>query len=70
MEFGIEKCSMQIMKNGKRRMTEGMELRNQDKIRTLGEKEIYKYLEILHADTIKKSGYERKKLKRKVISRG
>ena len=33
-------------------MTEGMELTNQDKIRTLGEKETYKYLGILKADTI------------------
>ena len=30
-----------------------MELSNQDKIRTLGEKETYKYLCILEADTIK-----------------
>ena len=31
-----------------------MELPNQEKISTLGEKEDYKYLEILEADTIKK----------------
>ena len=30
-----------------------MELPNQDKIRSLGEKETYKYLGILEADTIK-----------------
>ena len=30
-----------------------MELPNQDKISTLGEKEMYKYLGILEADTIK-----------------
>ena len=41
------------MKSGKRQMPDGMELQNQDKIRTLGEKETYKYLGILHADTIK-----------------
>ncbi len=35
MEFGIEKCAMLIMKSGKRHMTEGIELPNQDKIRTL-----------------------------------
>ena len=34
-------------------MTDGMELQNHDKIRTLGEKETYKYLDILEADTIK-----------------
>ena len=31
------------MINGKRHMTDGMELPNQDKIRTLGENETYKY---------------------------
>ena len=34
-------------------MTEGIEIPNQEKIRTLGEKKIYKYLGILEADTIK-----------------
>ena len=32
---------------------EGIELPNQEKIRTLGEIETYKYLKILKADTIK-----------------
>ena len=41
------------MKSGKRHMTDGMELPNHDKIRTLGENETYKYLDILEADTIK-----------------
>ena len=41
------------MKSGKRQLTEGTELPNQDKIRTLGENETYKYLGILEADTIK-----------------
>ena len=53
MEFGIDKCAMLVMKSGKRRMTEKIELPNQEKIRTLGEKETYKYLGILEADTIK-----------------
>ena len=53
MEFGIEKCAMLVMKSGKRHMTDGMELLNQDKIRALGEKETYKYLGILKADSIK-----------------
>ena len=39
MEFGLEKCAMLVMKSGKRCITDGMELLNQDKIRTLGEKE-------------------------------
>ena len=42
MEFGIEKLVMLIMKSGKKQMTEGIELLNQEKIRTLGEKETYK----------------------------
>ena len=53
MEFGIEKCEMLVMKSGKRHLTDGMEQPNEDKIITLGEKESYKYLGILEADTIK-----------------
>ena len=53
MEFGIEKCAMLVIKNGKRHMTDGMELPNHDRIRTLEENETYKYLGILEADTIK-----------------
>ena len=53
MEFGIEKCAMFVMKSGKRHLMDGMELPNQDKIRTLVENETYKYLGILKADTIK-----------------
>ena len=41
------------MKSGKRHITEGIELANQDKIRTLGEKKTYEYLGILEHDTIK-----------------
>ena len=41
------------MKSGKRHMTDGMELPNHDKIRTLGKNETYEYLGILEADTIK-----------------
>ena len=48
MEFGREKCLMPVMKNGKRHLTDRMEQPNQDKIRTLGENESFKYL-----DTIK-----------------
>ena len=46
MEFSIEKCALLIMRSGKRKMTE-------EKLRTLSEKEIYKYLGILETDTIK-----------------
>ena len=41
------------MKSGKGHLTDGMELASQDKIKTLGEKETYKYLGILEVDTIK-----------------
>ena len=47
------KMCMLVMKSGKRHMTDGIELPNQDRIRTLEEKESYKYLGILEADTIK-----------------
>ena len=53
MGFGIEKCTMLIMKSGKRHLTDGMEQPSQDKITTLGEKETYKFLSILEVDTIK-----------------
>ena len=53
MEFGIEKCAMLVMKSEKQHLTDGMELSNQEKIKTLGKKETYKYLAILEADTIK-----------------
>ena len=53
MEFDIEKWVMIIMKSRKRQMTEGMELPNHEKIRTLGEMKTYKYLGILEVDNIK-----------------
>ena len=52
MEFDIEKCTILEMKCGKRLVTDGMKLPNQDKIRTIGEKETNKYLGILEADAI------------------
>ena len=56
MEFGKEKCVMLITKKRKRRKrksSEGIELSNQENIRTLEEKENNKYLGILEVDTIK-----------------
>ena len=38
MEFGKEKCTMLIMKSRKQHIMERIELPNQEKIRTLGEK--------------------------------
>ena len=78
MEFGVEKCAMLVMKSGKRYLTGRMEQPSQDKIRTLREKETYKYLGILEAGTIiqvemkykiKKEYLRRKLLKTKLSSR-
>ena len=44
---------MPIKKSGKREITEGKERSNQERIRTLGEKGNYKYLEIMEAEIIK-----------------
>ena len=48
------------MKSGKRHLTDGTELPNQDKIRTLAENETYKYLGTLEADTIKQVEMKKK----------
>ena len=53
MFFVIEKCAVRVIKSGERHMTDGMELPNHDRIRTLKENETYKYLGILEAVTIK-----------------
>ena len=60
MECGIEKCVMQIIKSRKQHMTEGIEQPNQEKIRTLGEKETFKCLRLLEADIIKQVEKEKK----------
>ena len=44
---------MLVLKRDKRHLTDGIELPNQNKIRTLGVKETYKYLGILEANTVK-----------------
>ena len=53
MESGIERWAILARKSGKRHLLEETELLNQEKNRTLGEKETYKYFGILEADTIK-----------------
>ena len=68
MEFGIEKYAMLVMKGGKRHLTNGMELPNQDTIRTLGEKETYKYLGILEVDNIKQMNMK-EKIKKEYLMR-
>ena len=54
------KCAMLIRKSGKRQITDWNYLPNQDKNKTLGEKETYKYLGILKADIIKDSEMKEK----------
>ena len=44
----------------KRQIMEGIKLPDQEKIRTLGEKETYKYLGILEVDTIKQAEMKEK----------
>ena len=68
MEFGIEKGAMLVMKSSKRHLTDAMELPNQDKNGTLGEKETYKYLGIFEADTIKQEKMK-DKIKKEYIRR-
>ena len=67
MKYDIEKCAILVMKSDKQHLTDGMELPKQDNIRTLGEKETYKYLGILEAN-IKQAEMKDKILKR--ISQG
>ena len=50
----------------KLQMTEGIEGPNQEKLWTLGEKETYKYLGILRADTIKQAEVKLKKITRSI----
>ena len=57
MELSIEKCAMLVMKTANRHLTVGMQLPNQDKKRTVGEKEILGHLGGWHDQT---SGNERK----------
>ena len=64
MEFGIKRCAILIMKEGKREALEGTELRNQERIGTLGEKENSKYMVKLEADTIKQAKIKEKNKKR------
>ena len=49
------------MKSWKKERTEAIELPNQERSRTLGEKENYKNLGILEADSIKRAEIKEKK---------
>ena len=68
MDFGIEKCEMIQMKRGKFLMSEGIELPNGKKIRSLDDQEGYKYLGILQFDDIK-HGQVKEKLKKEYVRR-
>ena len=57
------------MKSRKRQRTEGIELPSQDKIRTLREKETYKYSGILEVDTIKHAEMKEKIKKKEYLRR-
>ena len=52
IECGIERCAMLIMKKGRRETTNGVELPNQETLKTLREKE--EYFGVLEWDSIKK----------------
>ena len=58
---GIWHRKMCHASNEKQKMTEGIELSNQGKIRMLGDKENYQYLGILEAGTIKQAEMKEKK---------
>ena len=51
IQFGIEKFMRLIKKNEQRDTMEGIQLSNQESIRTIEVKENYKYIGILEADT-------------------
>ena len=58
------------MKSGKRQMTERIELPKQEKIKTLGEKETYKYLEILKWTSPNKWWWKKKSKRNISVERG
>ena len=60
MEFGKEKYATLVLKSGKRHITDGMELENQDKITTFREKEMCKWLGILETDTFRQENMKEK----------
>ena len=65
IEFGIEKCAMLITKSDKQQTTEGIELPNQEKIKTLGEKETWEYWKRTPSNTRR---WKKKKKRKKSTS--
>ena len=68
MEFGIEKCAMLIIKSRKIKTTEGTELPNQERNRTLRKTGNYEYLGMLGVDKIKQAEIKEKGKKRVLYS--
>ena len=60
MKFGVEKCTKLIMKSGKRQMTEGIELPNQEKNRNIRRKCNLQILGNIGSGHHQTSGDERK----------
>ena len=65
MEFGIEKCAMQIIKSEKRETTEGIEQPYGKSIRRIGKKKNYKFFGMLEANTTKQAEMKEKTRKEK-----
>ena len=64
IEYGKEKCSLQIMKSEKRHMTEGMELTNQEKNKNARGKVNLQILGNIGSRHHQTSEYERKNQER------
>ena len=60
MEFGIEKCAMLKMKNGKQHMTEGIKLPKQGKNQNVQRKGKLQVLGNIGSGRYQTSGHERK----------
>ena len=69
IEFGIEKFAMPIMRNGKRQMTEGIELPNQENHQNARIKRKLQLLENVRSGHRQTSGDERKKIKNEYLWR-
>ena len=69
MQFGVDKCAITALKRGKHYSSKNdIIFENQDTIRSLDEKNCYKYLGILEVDNIKhqqvKSQFEKKRIRK------
>ena len=60
MEFGIEKCAVEIMKREKMSNSNGIKLPQNDVIKALNAEEGYKYLGVLESDAIMKIKMKKK----------